>query len=71
MFPTDSGCVSVEMAKHIKSLAPRTLVIDGSFAKADSVEASYAEEAFKSEYIDILSYHFYYGEEANRGPFVC
>ena len=47
------------MARHIKSLAPRTLVMDGSFAKADTVDSSYAPEVLKCKEVDLLSYHYY------------
>ena len=53
-----------EIAHHIKSLAPHTLVMDGSFAKADRFEDCYAKEALKSKDVDILDYH-YYGSESN------
>jgi hypothetical protein len=54
-----------EIAKHIKSLAPRTLVMDGSFAKADRVEDCYAKEALKSKDVDVFDYH-YYGSTSGR-----
>ena len=53
---------TVEVAQHLKSLAPRTLVMDGSFAKADSVDRSYAPEVLKSKSVDAISYHYYGGE---------
>ena len=56
------GDWTVEIARHLKSLAPRTLVLDGSFAKADSVEKSFAPEALKAKEVDAISYHYYGGE---------
>ena len=53
---------TAEIARHIKSLAPHTLVMDGSFAKEERIESCYAREALKSKDVDILDYH-YYGSE--------
>lgn len=47
------------IAKHIKSLAPNTLVMDGSFARTEVVESCYAKEVLESPDVDILSYHYY------------
>ena len=33
--------------------------MDGSFAKADTVDASYAPEVLKCKEVDLLSYHYY------------
>lgn len=46
------------VAKHLKSRAPRTLVMDGSFARNDDPEACYPKEVLDSEDVDIVSYHY-------------
>lgn len=56
----------VEIARHIKSLAPRTLVMDGSFAKADSVDSCYPSEVLKCKEVDLLSYHYYGSKAATK-----
>ncbi|KAH9818626.1 family 5 glycoside hydrolase [Melampsora americana] len=57
------GSWTLEIAAHIKSLAPKTLIMDGSFARTDSVESSHAPEVLQSNLIDIISWHYYgYGE---------
>ncbi|KNF02846.1 hypothetical protein PSTG_03795 [Puccinia striiformis f. sp. tritici PST-78] len=48
---------TIEIAKHIKSLAPKTLVMDGSFAR--NPEAAWEEEVLDSPYVDLYSYHLY------------
>ncbi|GAA5968157.1 hypothetical protein JCM11641_003752 [Rhodosporidiobolus odoratus] len=54
------------MARHLKSRAPRTLVMDGSFARNDSPERCYEEEVLKSAEVDIVSYHYYGDGEIRR-----
>lgn len=46
------------VAKHLKSRAPRTLVMDGSFARNDDVDACYPKEVLESSDVDIISYHY-------------
>lgn len=46
------------VAKHLKSRAPRTLVMDGSFARNDDVDACYPKEVLASDDVDIVSYHY-------------
>ncbi|EGG00256.1 family 5 glycoside hydrolase [Melampsora larici-populina 98AG31] len=54
---------TLEIAAHIKRLAPKTLIMDGSFARCDSVEASHEREVLQSNLVDIISWHYYgYGE---------
>lgn len=55
-----------EIASHIKSLAPHTLVMDGSFAKDDRIEECYAREALKSKDVDIIDYHYYGSKSCYR-----
>jgi hypothetical protein len=50
---------TVDIAKHIKSLAPKTLVMDGSFSRTGDPSTAWPTEALESEYVDLLSYHFY------------
>jgi len=48
---------TLEIAQHIKSLAPRTLVMDGSYSRKNS---SFWEPAvLDSPYVDLFSYHLY------------
>lgn len=54
---------TLKVAAHIKRLAPKTLIMDGSFARSDSVEASHEQEVLQSNLVDIISWHYYgYGE---------
>ncbi|KAA1074170.1 hypothetical protein PGT21_007030 [Puccinia graminis f. sp. tritici] len=58
------GDWTLEIARHIKSLAPRALVMDGSFARTDAIEHSHDHQALRSELVDIISWHYYgYGEK--------
>lgn len=54
------------VAKHLKSRAPRTLVMDGSFARNDSPELCYPKEVLESPDVDIVSYHYYGDGDARR-----
>ncbi|GAA6044812.1 hypothetical protein NBRC10513_004659 [Rhodotorula toruloides] len=54
------------VAKHLKSRAPRTLVMDGSFARNDDPERCYQKEVLESEDVDIVSYHYYGNGEIRR-----
>ncbi|PLW40617.1 hypothetical protein PCANC_13020 [Puccinia coronata f. sp. avenae] len=55
---------TLEIARHIKSLAPKALVMDGSFARTDAIEHSHDQQVLRSELIDIISWHYYgYGEK--------
>ncbi|BGP53888.1 hypothetical protein JCM8202_006081 [Rhodotorula sphaerocarpa] len=54
------------VAKHLKSRAPRTLVMDGSFARNDDPEACYPKEVLDSEDVDIVSYHYYGSGDIRR-----
>ncbi|WAQ93234.1 hypothetical protein PtA15_18A292 [Puccinia triticina] len=54
---------TLEIAKHIKSLAPRTLVMDGSYSRKNS---SFWEKAvLESEYVDLFDYHLYGENDLN------
>lgn len=59
------------VAKHLKHLAPRTLVMDGSFARQDDVNACYPQEVLESADVDILSYHYYGAGETSRVKADC
>ncbi|EFP88937.2 uncharacterized protein PGTG_15140 [Puccinia graminis f. sp. tritici CRL 75-36-700-3] len=48
---------TIEIAQHIKSLAPKTLVMDGSFSRNPT--SAWEEEVLDSPYVDLFSYHFY------------
>ncbi|KAF8882803.1 glycoside hydrolase superfamily [Infundibulicybe gibba] len=53
------GNWTIQVAKHIKSLAPNILVMDGSLSRNDSTQASWAAEALHAPEVDIHSYHYY------------
>lgn len=55
------GNWTVEMAKHIKKLAPNTLVASGDMGGVNA-KSRYTPESLASEYVDIFSNHYYYGE---------
>ncbi|EFP81684.2 uncharacterized protein PGTG_07933 [Puccinia graminis f. sp. tritici CRL 75-36-700-3] len=58
------GDWTLEIARHIKSLAPKALVMDGSFARNDAIEHSHDHQALRSELVDIVGYHYYgYGDK--------
>ncbi|KZT59383.1 glycoside hydrolase family 5 protein [Calocera cornea HHB12733] len=61
------GAWTVEIARHIKALAPHTLVMDGSYARTDSQKACFAPEVLRADSpISILSYHYYGSGDAWR-----
>ena len=51
----------LDVAMHIKSLAPRTLVADGSMGGLNAT-ARYVSQALDHPAIDLFSNHYYYGE---------
>ena len=57
---------TLTVAKHLKSRAPRTLVMDGSFARNDDPERCYPNEVLDSPDVDIVSYHYYGDGDARR-----
>ncbi|KAI7961467.1 hypothetical protein MJO28_001956 [Puccinia striiformis f. sp. tritici] len=48
---------TIEIAQHIKSLAPKTLVMDGSYARNTTL--AWEDEVLDSPHVDLYSYHFY------------
>jgi len=56
---------TIEIGKHIKSLAPCALVMDGSYSKSDTSESAFRPEVLESKEVDIMSYH-YYGSKLDR-----
>lgn len=55
---------TLEIAAHIKHLAPKALVMDGSFARTDAIEYSHDRNVLQSDLVDIMSWHYYgYGEK--------
>ncbi|CAH7685921.1 glycoside hydrolase superfamily [Phakopsora pachyrhizi] len=52
------GNWTVDIAEHIKSLSPNTLVMDGSFSRNPN-ETAWPEETLSSNAVDIVSYHIY------------
>ncbi|KAH9817134.1 family 5 glycoside hydrolase [Melampsora americana] len=48
---------TLSVARHIKSLAPKLLVMDGSYSR--NIENPWEEDVLKSPDVDILSYHLY------------
>lgn len=50
---------TLEISRHLKKLAPRTLVMDGSFSRNPT--NAWREEVLTSQSVDIMSYHFYGG----------
>ncbi|KZO95163.1 glycoside hydrolase family 5 protein [Calocera viscosa TUFC12733] len=53
------GNWTVAVAAHIKSLAPNTMVLDGSLARNNYTDESFALEALQSPLVDLFSYHYY------------
>lgn len=51
------GNWTVEIARHLKLLAPKILVMDGSYSR-DPVTA-WQTEALESTHVELFSYHFY------------
>lgn len=58
--PSPPGAWTVRMATFIKAVAPKTLVMDGSFGGLSSFNR-YAPEALQSGAVDMFSNHYYYG----------
>ncbi|KAL2916035.1 hypothetical protein HK105_204459 [Polyrhizophydium stewartii] len=58
--PAPPGSWTVEMAQFIKSLAPKTLVMDGTMGGLDATKR-YTSAALRSKYVDVFSNHYYYG----------
>lgn len=48
---------TLSVARHIKSLAPKLLVMDGSYSR--NIDLPWDEEVLESSHVDILSYHLY------------
>ncbi|KAH8917751.1 glycoside hydrolase family 5 protein [Atractiella rhizophila] len=57
---------TLEIAKHIRSLAPNTLVMDGSFARNDDPECCYEKAVLQSPDVHLLSYHYYGSGDIKR-----
>ena len=53
------GSWTIEIAKHLKMLAPHTLVLDGSFAKSNTSSTAFDVETLESPHVDLVSYHYY------------
>jgi hypothetical protein len=52
---------SLDIAYHIKSIAPNTLVMDGTMGGLDCTRR-YPQQTLESHLIDIFSLHYYYGD---------
>lgn len=50
---------TLEIAQHIKSLAPNTLVMDGSYSRRAGQGPFWDQDVLDSKYIDLYSYHLY------------
>lgn len=50
---------TLTVARHLKSRAPNTLVMDGSFARTEVETACFPREVLESKDVDIISYHYY------------
>ncbi|EGG04506.1 family 5 glycoside hydrolase [Melampsora larici-populina 98AG31] len=50
---------TIDIAQHIKSLAPNTLVMDGSYSRIYNVSEVWPEETLRSPFVDLFSYHGY------------
>ncbi|KAA1136631.1 hypothetical protein PGTUg99_036517 [Puccinia graminis f. sp. tritici] len=50
---------TIEVSRHLKTLAPKILVMDGSYSRHPSF--AWEKEALESKYVDLFSYHFYGG----------
>ncbi|PLW05735.1 hypothetical protein PCANC_26084 [Puccinia coronata f. sp. avenae] len=48
---------TIEIAEHIKSLAPKTLVMDGSYSRNPS--EAWEDEVLNSPHVELFSYHMY------------
>lgn len=62
-FPATSypapGSWTVEIAEHIKSLAPNILVMDGSLSRSKNTADKFNMTALQSDAVDLFSYHYY------------
>lgn len=62
-FPATSypapGSWTVNIAQHIKSLAPNILVMDGSLSRSNNTADKFNTTALNSPYVDLFSYHYY------------
>lgn len=50
---------TLTVARHLKSRAPNTLVMDGSFARTSTVVDCYPREVLESADVNIVSFHYY------------
>lgn len=50
---------TLTVARHLKHLAPNTLVMDGSFARTSTVSDCYPQAVLESKDIDMFSFHYY------------
>ncbi|KAI8446497.1 family 5 glycoside hydrolase [Phakopsora pachyrhizi] len=50
---------TIDIARYIKSLAPRIMVMDGSFARTTVAADAWPQETLLSPYVDLFSYHLY------------
>lgn len=57
---------TLAIAKHMKALAPRTLVMDGSLARLNDRNKCWPVECLKSPDIDLFSYHYYGNGDIGR-----
>lgn len=62
------GSWTVNIAQHIKSLAPNILVMDGSLSRSNNTQDKFDKAALESPYVDLFSYH-YYDVEYGQLPF--
>lgn len=53
------GSWTVTAAEYVKSLAPNVLFLDGSLARNNFTEQSFAPEALASSAVDVFSSHYY------------
>lgn len=65
-YRTAPSSWTITIAKHLKSLAPNTLVMDGSFARTENREACFSKEVLDCPEVDIFSYHYYGTGEISR-----
>jgi hypothetical protein len=62
------GSWTVEIAQHIKSMAPNILVMDGSLSRSNVTEDKFNVTALESQFVDLFSYH-YYDVQVGQLPF--
>ncbi|POW03430.1 hypothetical protein PSHT_11702 [Puccinia striiformis] len=48
---------TLEIAEHLKSLAPKTLVMDGSYSRKNS--SFWEKSVLESKFVDLFDYHLY------------